>query len=447
MPPTPSQRSSQANLTTLLGLILLGNAFAQKLSEIVSVSGFLSNVGVNQIVWVWMVDGLLMLVMTGLQSLVIDRHSRLKILQYLVLALATAFLLLQVLLLLRSPAWLSQSLLYLLSQQQWLTFPLVFWVFTSDLLGIAQAKQLIPKIASWGFAGYALGIAFVGFTALLLKRLGAPSGVMTSLCLAINIGIYLTIFGILQFNRGQYKARHVTAIAEPLRETLSEGWDFVNGVPLFRYLVVSVLAIVICETIVDFRFFQISFATFPDFYTFQTVQSIYLFSRAVIEGMISQFAAQSLVTHLSLKAVFSIQPIFSLAAASMMMAVPTFWGTLIGVFLQKGAQYGIDEPARKALEGMVPQERRGRVSNFIDGYMLGVGGILGASVIALFSIAGIILGVDLLAGNLYLLGAVVAALVALVSTWKIYQVYDISMLDWRLNRRKRADSVLDTLDF
>ncbi|MBW4481325.1 MAG: hypothetical protein KME14_02155 [Tildeniella torsiva UHER 1998/13D] len=444
---SPSHHANKARLTTLLGLLLLGNAFAQKLSEIVSVSSFLSNVGVNQIIWVWMVDGLLMLLMTSLQSLIIDRHSRLKIMEYMVLALALSFVLLQALLLLNSPAWFSQSLLYILSQQQWLTFPLIFWVFTSDLLGIAQAKQLIPKIASWGFAGYALGIAFVGFTSLLMKRLDIPYAAMVSGCLAINIGIYIGIFLMLRLSFSRHKIRPAVYVAEPIKETLIEGWDFVRGVALFRYLVIAVLSIVICETIVDFRFFQASFEAFPDLYTYQMVQSVYLFGRAVVEGIVSQFAAQAIVIRLGLKAVFIIQPIFSLVATTIMIAAPTFLGSLVGVFFQKGAQYGIDEPARKALEGMVPQERRGRVSNFIDGYMLGIGGILGALVIALFLAVGKTIEINLLGTNLYLFGALAAALIALISTWKMYQVYDASMLDWRLNRRKRGDTILDSLDF
>jgi len=333
-------------------LLLLGNAFAQKLSEIISVSGFFSNVGVNQIIWVWMIDGVLMLVITGLQSLIIDRHNRRELMEDMVIALALAFAFLQILMAFSGPAWLSQSLLFLLSQQQWLTFPLIFWVFTNDLLGINQAKRLIPKIASYGFSGYALGISFVGFTSWGMQRLNLPHNWMVTLCLTINIS-----------------------------------------------------------------------------------------------GAVSQFLAQPLMNQLGLKTIFALQPLFSLVASSLMIAAPNFMGSLIGIFLQKSTQYGVDEPARKALQALVPQERRGRVSNFIDGYMIGLGGILGALIIAMMTITGWLTGLDLVGSNLYLVGAIVASVVALISTWKMYQTYNISMLDWRLHRRKRGDSVLDSLDF
>lgn len=447
MPKSSVHHSSEASLTMLLGLLLLGNSFAQKLSEIISVSGFFDSVGVNQIIWVWMIDGILMLIVTALQSLIIDRHSRRKLLEYMVLALALAFIFLQGLMVFNGPDWLSQSLLYLLSQQQWLTFPLVLWVFTNDLLGISQAKRLIPKIASWGFAGYALGISFVGFTSWIMQRLEISHFWMTTLCLVVNACIYSSIFLLLKLRLSQYKIRSIAQASESVQETLSEGWDFVREVALFRYLVLSVLSIVACETMIDFRFFQASFARFPDLYDYQMVQSLYLFARAIIEGTVSQFLAQPLITQLGLKTVFIIQPIFSMVAASLMISMPNFVTSLAGILIHKSAQYGVDEPARKTLQALVPQERRGRVSNFIDGYMIGLGGILGSLIIAMFTITGWLMGIDLLGNSLYLIGAVVAAVVALVSTIKMYQTYNISMLDWRLHRRKRGDSVLDSLDF
>jgi AAA family ATP:ADP antiporter len=439
--------SSEINITRWLGLALLGNAFAQKLSEIISVSSFFSNVGVNQIIWVWVIDGTLMLAVTSLQSLIIDRYSRRKIMEYMVIFIAMSFIFLQVIMTLNAPAWLSQSLLFLLSQQQWLTFPLIFWVFTNDLLGINQAKRLIPKIASWGFAGYALGISFIGFTSWLMQRLNLPHTWMITLCLIINIAIYGGIFSLLRGPLSHYKIRSVAQVSESIHEILIEGWDFVREVELFRYLVMAVLATVSCETIIDFRFFKASFAAFPDLYSYQMVQSIYLFFRAIIEGMISQFIAQPLIHRTGLRAVFFLQPMASLAATIFMVTIPSFVGSLAGIFSQKSAQYGIDEPARKALQALVPQERRGRVSNFIDGYMIGLGGILGALIIAMFTVVGSLAEIDLIDSNFYLIGALVAAMVALISTWKMYQTYNTSMLDWRLHRRKRGDSVLDNLDF
>ncbi|WOD37064.1 hypothetical protein [Nodosilinea sp. E11] len=446
MPPDFTDRSREASAVIWLGLILFGNAFAQKLSEIIAVSSFLSDVGVNQIIWVWMIDGFLMLLVTGLQSLIIDHHSRRKIMEYIVLALTFSFILLQAIRSVDGPNWLSQSLLFLLSQQQWLTFTLVFWVFANDMLGIAQSKKFMPKISSFGFAGYALGIIAVGITSLSMQRLSIPHDVMLNLCLAVNAGIYSCIFLVLRFKLSQFKVRPTLLVSEPFQKNLIEGWNFIREIDLFRYLATAVLAIVICETILDFCFFQTSFSAFPDFYQYQVFQSIYLIIRAILEGVISQFIAQIVITDYGLKSVFMIQPVFSFLASGIMYFIPTFLGGLVGIFLQKSIQYGIDEPARKALEGIVPQEKRGRVSNFIDGYMIGLGGILGSLIIALFMVLGWAVGFDIIKSNLYLSGALISSLIAIFATRKMSKTYNTSLLDWRLHRRNRGNSVLDNLD-
>jgi hypothetical protein len=47
---------------------------------------------------------------------------------------------------------------------------------------------------------------------------------------------------------------------------------------------------------------------------------------------------------------------------------------------------------------------------------------------------------------IYLLVSVIAAGVALWATYRMWKVYDSSMLNWRLKRRQRGKSVLDNID-
>jgi hypothetical protein len=108
---------------------------------------------------------------------------------------------------------------------------------------------------------------------------------------------------------------------------------------------------------------------------------------------------------------------------------------------------GIDEPARKAFQGLVPDERRGRVSAFLDGYLLPFGTILSCGIIG-----GILIAVDqnILAGDvgriLYLSIAGLSVIFAIFAVIRLHGTYDSSMLNWRL-RRRQARSVLDKLDF
>ncbi|NJO51178.1 MAG: hypothetical protein HC840_19010, partial [Leptolyngbyaceae cyanobacterium RM2_2_4] len=76
-------RKEETYLVVTLWLLLLSNALACQVSDVVAVSGFLSSVGVNQILVVWLVDMLLTILITGLQSLIVDRFNRVNLMGWM----------------------------------------------------------------------------------------------------------------------------------------------------------------------------------------------------------------------------------------------------------------------------------------------------------------------------------------------------------------------------
>jgi AAA family ATP:ADP antiporter len=106
----------------------------------------------------------------------------------------------------------------------------------------------------------------------------------------------------------------------------------------------------------------------------------------------------------------------------------------------------VDESARKAFQALVPEERRGRVSIFMDSYLFVVSNIVGIVLTGAIIVMGLRLGVpDYFYG--YLAVAVLAALVAIWAILRVRAVYDSSLLNWRLKRRQRGVSVLEGLEF
>ena len=108
---------------------------------------------------------------------------------------------------------------------------------------------------------------------------------------------------------------------------------------------------------------------------------------------------------------------------------------------------GVDEPARHAFQGLVPDERRGRVSAVLDGYLYPIGAILSCGLLLLlfyfvqahfFPLAT--------AQLLYLLIGLLCIGGALYAIRQMYTTYDASMLNWRLQRKRRAIK-LDNLTF
>ena len=135
-------RPGETGIIVVLGLVLLLNSIAVQVSGIVSISNFLSEGGVNYLLIVWIVDDLLILLTAGLQTLIVDRFDRVKLMRWMTIGFATIFIILRLMFLVGIPGWLNYSLLYLAAEQQELFIPLIFWILANDMLNMAQAKRL-----------------------------------------------------------------------------------------------------------------------------------------------------------------------------------------------------------------------------------------------------------------------------------------------------------------
>jgi len=433
----------EAGLVIVMAILLLGNSLSQQLSEITAISNFLSTGGVNQILIVWLVDSLVILGITGMQSLVIDRFSRIKLTKWLLIILGLLFILLRILFLFQTPKWFIYALMYVISEQQYLFVPLVFWVLANDVFDMSQAKRLFPLIASGGFAGRLIGIGVAAVMPFLSLRL--PAMKPEDLLIFITL-IYLIIYIFFAEGMRKVKTRQTVQAHQTVRETLSEGQDFVREVPSFRYLTLAILAIGIIITVIDFRFLVVSNATFPDPNRFQTFYSLYRLALTLVAIVIQGSMTSRLIEGLGLKNTFLILPVILLMASALPMAVPTILFITGGISLARLSQATVDESARKAFQALVPEERRGRVSMFMDSYLFAGGTILGCLITGTVVVVGVLSGSSTY-HYIYLGIAVLASILSIWFTLKMRSVYDTSLLNWRLKRRQHRTSVLDKLDF
>ncbi len=401
-----------------------------------SLSNFLVDVGTSQFLVVIVLSSLITIAMTGLQSLWVDRFDRLTMVRGTSAILALSFMLLRLMFLLKAPGWSNYGLFYLLlSDQQLIFFPMAFWVLSSDVFDLTQSKRLFPPLGSLGFAGSLAGIGITALSPGLFLHLQIKPEEL----LMLNILLYFLMYGGLEMGLKDTKLRRTHQKPETMREALSEGWEFVNQVPAFRYLMISILAMIVSETIVEYRFYAVSGGAIADAGAYQTFLSLFTLGRTVAYLGIQTFITQRLIANLPLKDLFLIQPVSSLLGASTMLAAPGLGGAIAGLSLQKLPQYSIDETARKAFAGLVPEERRGRVSLFLDSYLVSLGSILGALITGtILLVMGRLGWGDRLPSHLLYLG--VAGLMALLSLWAVLQmraVYDKGLLNWRLKRRQR----------
>jgi len=434
-------RPGETGIVLALGFLLLTNSLSIQISNIVSVSGFIESGGVNEILFVWIIDMLLIMVATAVQSLVIDRFNRPKLLGWMCFIFAGAYILVRLMFVFHIPDWFNYSILYFLTDQQWLFFPVLFWVLANDIFEPAQAKRLFPLISSFSFVGKLLGIGF----AIISPRLFAWIGAASAEILLLNVCLYLIAYVIVQLNLQNVRIRAITpSNGESVQAALSEGWGFVKDVLSFRYLVMALLALAICDTIIEFRFLVITDSATGG--NFQVFYGFYKLGTTLIAIVLQSLATSRLIERLNLKNSFFIMPLTAILGLSSLLISSSAISAVFAYAILKLVDGTINESARKSFQTLVPEERRGRVSMFMDSYLLAAGTIFGSIITAIIVFGGPVLH-GLSPEYIYLGLGLGAAILALVAVILMRRVYDASLLNWRLKRRQRGASTLDKLTF
>ena len=423
-------------LVFAFGFLLFGNSLARQVSNIVSVSGVLDVEGANAMLAVLIVDYTLILIVGALQSLIIDRFNRVRMMAIVSLAFAVIFILLRAMFWIHAPEWLNYSTMYLVAEQQFVLFPLIFWVLANDVFSFAQTKRLFPLIASWSFIGKLAGIGIAGFSPVLFGWLKLADEDI----LLFNAVIYIVSFFLILLTLRGVGLHDFSKQSESLKETLSEGWNFVRDVMSFRYLMVAILALAVADTIIEFRFWVVTQAAFPGQLAYQSFYSLYRLVVTLVALGVQGLVTSRLTNNVHLKNVLLIFPFIALFASGSMLVSTIFFVAVGGMFMVKLTRETVDDSSRKSFQALVPEERRGRVSTFMDSYLASIGTILAAIVTSVIVLIGQWSGRDL--NLVYISVAFTASLVAVWATFRMRAVYDKSLLNWRLKRRQR---VTDTM--
>jgi len=424
-------RSGETSLVFILGFALMVNALAMQIAGIVSISGFLSSGGVNSILIVLFVDYAFILITGALQSLVIDKFTRKNLILWTTLIFALLFIFLRLMFLFEAPNWLNYSFMYILAEQQFILFPLVFWVLANDIFSISQAKRLFPIISGWNFIGKLIGIGIAAISPLLFTKLEIkPEEILT-----VNTFVYLLAFVVLWGGLRNIEVRKTVTQTDTLKETLREGWDFLINVPSFRYMMYTIIALAVADTLIEFRFLVVTDSVFQDQNSYQTFFSIYRFGITVLSLILQAFVTGILIKQMQLKNTFLFFPLIALLGAMAMILLPGV-NIAVGVMASvKLIRDTVNDSGRKSFQGLVPEERRGRVSTLMETYLPSIGTMLACVAGYAIVYVGEVLAVNVVLW--YLLVAMVGGVFALGAVLKMRSEYDSSLYNWRLKRRQR----------
>lgn len=435
-------------LVVPLILLLATNTLVFELAEVVATTGFISNVGTPQIIFLWLVSIPITLVIAVGYTLLVDRVRRMALMSALMVIFAALYFVVLLLFISDTPDEARYPFLYLLTELQYAIFPLAFWALATDLHTTVQARRIFPILATGGAVGSILGNAIAAALTEIL-----PAGESDApQVLAIGVGVYLLGFVLLRTRiaRQEIRARQSTRDFS-LRDNMKEGWQTVTEVPMFRYLMYGMLAVGLAFVIVEFHFlFSLDNAAQESADSADFFQLFYGIYKALMIGgtlLFQWFVSGRYLEKTGLQNTFVFLPVTILGGLAVMLVYSTAIGVGLGRLLMRVVQKGWDEPSRKSALALVPDERRGRVSAMVENYFYSVASIVGTIIlgILLYLSEHDILERDVVT-YIYLAIVGVAALVAIFATWKIRSVYDKSLLNWRLSKSRRK-SVLDGIEF
>ncbi|MBW8012367.1 MAG: hypothetical protein FVQ83_14225, partial [Chloroflexi bacterium] len=334
------------------------------------------------------------------------------------------------------PDWLNYSVMYLIAEQQFVLFPLVFWVLANDVFKISQSKRLFPLISGWSFVGKLVGIGIAAVSPALFLRLNIqPEEILT-----FNILIYMVSYMVVLIGLRNVTVRKTVQKTETVRETLQEGFDFIREVASFKFLMIAIALLAFADTIIEFRFLVATDSEFTSQATYQQFFSLYRLGTTLAALFIQAMLTGRIIKSMQLKNTFLILPITVLVSLVGMMLVPGMPMAIAGMVLVKLVRDTLNESGRKSFQGLVPEERRGRVSTVMETYLPSIGTIMACIIAGGIVIIGIWQNVDV---YLYYLSA--AVLGGVTGFWAILKMrshYDSSLLNWRMKRRQRKGSTM-----
>ncbi len=428
-------RPDEIGFVLTMGAILFMNALTLQITNVVSISGFLNEVGANLFIILWIVEMIVIIGTTGLHSLIVDRFDRLSLLKLISLFFAGLYLILTFMFLIGLPGWLNYSLLSLFVDQQLYFFPIIYWILANDLTHPSRSIRLFPVIASFGIMGDIAGLGISAGAPGVLAGLALPNTTLLILVIIAYLGIFVVSSGLNKIPRREVQRQH-----ETVRETLKEGRGFVQDVPAFRYLMFSLFIIAAVMTIIEYHFLALSESSYQSIDQFQTFYSVVFLIQTIVAIVVQSLLTSRIINWLNLKNTFLLMPATALFVTIVGMIFPGIVSATSGYLMAKLVLNGIDDTSRKSLQAFVPEERRGRVSLFMDSYLYASGVILGS----------IILGFTLIvsggiASSTYIIIGILLSALALNWILRMRRSYDASLFNWRLKRRQHMSSILDKL--
>jgi MFS family permease len=197
---------------------------------------------------------------------------------------------------------------------------------------------------------------------------------------------------------------------------------------------------------VEFNFLARTTEQFPNAVQFQAFYGSYKAILTMVALPLQLFIASRLLEKIGLKNAFFAFPSV-LSIGSLMAAIFPGFASAVGMsFSSRITLNALEGPARKSVQGLIPDAKRGRVSTFLDSYVYAIGTIVGCLLLEFFILLSQFdVTTTTTAIILYQSLGVAISLVTIFFIFRLRKSYDESLWHPSLARRKRRSVASDLL--
>lgn len=411
-----------------IGVALAVTSVSGVIADVVCLTQILTLGGADSLLLLYPLSGIgLAIPAIGLTPMV-DRWPRLMMLRVVGLGTALAYCL--VLALMPAAPLLAVSIGWIVAALQNYMYPMLLWSLAADLFNVAESRQVNGWIASWGYAGRLLALALLALSPPLLALAGLPLTSLLVVAPALTAAIAIWLALRLR-NAGASPGTHETV---RVRQALQSGWEFVTQVSMWRWLLTGATISFVAASGVSLGVSAASayiLGDNPD--GLQMILAGTQWIATVASLGVQRWLSEPLIARIGIRGGLLVQPVGTVIAAILLalsfvthsIAVLAF-----AVLFWRVPAWTLDQTAKSAALGYVPDQRRARVSLIL---------VLATNALT-WILCSLVAAPGLLHGPLWLVGAVpaVVGMVAFIWWVRLYRGWDQTLFDWRLKRRKRA---------
>jgi AAA family ATP:ADP antiporter len=420
-----SLRRRATPVTVVLALCIFGGI----ITEIVANSQILALYGPSMLLVVYPISGVAMLLLALVQFRFVDQYARLRVLRVSAFAYALIFVLAFIIMATQDNSMLGIGTVWLLADQLTVVLPLLLWSLAADEFNAGEARKVFSWIASWTVAASALGpvVALIAAPLLSALALPLPTLLVVGPIVCVTIGIWLP-----RTLRGTSAGRGLVR-PEGLGDSLRSAWDFVNGVPVWRLLLIMSVLTFTAGLVIHLGFMiDVSDLIGRDAFDLQVLFAGVTLAGFAVSWLIQRFVANRIQDARGIPAMIMVLPLAAIVAG-LVLALGSIVGSIavlaVAINIWRIPRYTVSANARRTALTLIPDERRARVAFLVELLPLALGYLI-ASPLALTGVTLDAIWIPALIASLLALAAVPFAL-RIVRTW------DDGLLNPRLRRRKR----------